>query len=87
MSIQSINSGSDQWARFMALTNAAKARNPGLAGIQANKQTQLKGALERLSNSVAAEHPQKTPTVAGYGRQLRSTTPSKILGNNFDGYA
>ncbi|MBD3321482.1 MAG: hypothetical protein GF350_10355 [Chitinivibrionales bacterium] len=87
MSVQSVQGNSDQWARFMELAHAAKARNPGLSGVRQNPQTQLQSALKRLSGELAAHGPTQPQKAVTYGMKTPATVRSKILGGNFDAYA
>lgn len=75
-------SGSQEWAQFMKLTQAARVRNAGLAGADAAKRAKSPaGGAERGQRAAA---PQRPP--AAYATRAPSK-PQRVLGTRFDAYA
>ena len=83
-------SSQDQWARFMQLSNAARVRNQGLASSASGAVRAGGAPRASISSQRFAGASFAVPTGPGVNRsysQVRSATPTRILGGAFDAYA
>jgi hypothetical protein len=80
---------SNNWTRFMQLSNEARTRNRGLSG---GAKVPHPGAANRLHRQVAvAEKPTVARSQAAVDNRIYASSPPapsmKILGSRFDAYA